>query len=164
MSAAFSLREPLGMVPPTCLQLVDFSDTSLLLELHTLVGSGKLAYSQWRCLRILISPQPLSFEELNTVIIDAEAILNSRPIIPLDATESDKTTSLTAEHFLIGRPLKAPSPVHGDSSTDISHLRHWNLVWRLSNDLWLAWKSRYLQALHARTKWLCLTGTSRLET
>ncbi len=79
-------------------------------------------------LRKLISPRPLSFEELNTVLIDAEAILNSRPIIPLNATESDGTTALTAGHFLIGRPLKAPPPVHVDSSTDISHLRRWNLV------------------------------------
>ncbi len=88
-------------------------------------------------LRKLISPRPLSVEELSTVLIDAEAIINSRPIIPLDATESDGTTALTAGHFLIGRPLKAPTPAHVDSSTDISHLRRWNLVRRLSNDLWL---------------------------
>ncbi len=102
-------------------------------------------------LRKLVAPHLLTFEELHTILTEAEAIMNSRPMIPVDSMESDGSCALTPGHFLIGRPLKAPL-----TPTDLHKipiLRRWNLVKSLHTDLWRQWSARYLQSLQARSKW-----------
>ncbi len=66
-------------------------------------------------------PHPLRWEELYTLLVEAEAILNSRPS-PLHSEEAAEGIFLTAGHFLIGRPLRAP-PTKTSLSGSISNLR-----------------------------------------
>ncbi|GFS79984.1 integrase catalytic domain-containing protein [Trichonephila clavipes] len=58
----------------------------------------------------------ITFEEFETIIIQVEGILNSRPLVPL----SDNTNEyevLTPGHFIIGRPISAiPEPAILDIS------------------------------------------------
>ena len=69
-----------------------------------------------------IQPHALRWEELYSILTEAEAILNSRPLAPLHANEASEGNFLTAGHFLIGRPLRAlPSKLPSTSPT--SHLR-----------------------------------------
>ncbi len=103
-------------------------------------------------LRKLISPHPLRFHELSTLLTEVESILNSRPLTPVNSTSSEYPI-LTPGHFLIGRPLKSP-PTPQASPANLSHLRRWALVQRLAQDLWVEWKSTYLQSLNERSKWL----------
>ena len=103
-------------------------------------------------LRKLLTPHPLRFEELTTILTEVEAILNLRPLAPLNATDAEDQLVLTPGHFLIGRPLKAP-PTPAASQTKLTYLKRWALVQRLSQDLWIAWKTRYIQSLYSRTKW-----------
>ncbi len=102
-------------------------------------------------LRKVLTPHPLRFDELYTILTEVEAVLNSRPIVPLHSTDVNEYT-LTPGHFLIGRPLKSP-PSAEASKANISNLRRWALVIRLSQDLWKDWLKRYLQSLHHRAKW-----------
>ena len=104
-------------------------------------------------LRKVVGSLSLSFEELTTVLAEAEAVLNSRPLIPLNTNDPGEDLSLTAGHFLIGRPLCAPPQARVDQTTKLSNLKRWNLVRRLNADLWKLWKGRYLQSLIARAKW-----------
>ncbi len=107
-------------------------------------------------LRKLVTPHHLRFDELYTLLTEVEAILNSRPLTPLNSTNVEETT-LTPGHFLIGRPLKAP-PTSDATTAKISSLRRWTLVNRLSQDLWKDWLGRYLQSLYHRSKWTNATA------
>jgi len=93
-------------------------------------------------LRKMMSTRPLSYGELDTILADVQAILNSRPILPVTDTDPDDEIVLTPGHFMIGRPYLAPPPVN------IDH------VSKISDELWKKWHSRYVQALAARSKWI----------
>ncbi len=86
-------------------------------------------------------------------MIEAEAILNSRPLAPITSTNPDQELAITAGNFLIRRPLKSPPSSKVDTTSSLSSIRRWNLVQRLRQELWITWKSRYLQSLGARAKW-----------
>ena len=100
----------------------------------------------------ILPPHTLTEDEFNTVLIDVEATLNSRPILPIDSTSTDGATALTPGHFLVGRPLRA-LPVRVDLDTQPTLLKCWNRVKRLCADIWKVWHSRYVQSLQARSKW-----------
>lgn len=54
--------------------------------------------------------------------------------------------------FLVGGPLAA-LPSLPDLSSNLNSVRRWNLVQRLSHDLWTRWRSEYLLLLQRRNKW-----------
>ena len=62
-----------------------------------MIGSTK------RCLRKMIGKSRLSYDELNTMLIEVESIINSRPISYLST--SDIEEPLTPSHLMIGRCL-----------------------------------------------------------
>jgi len=72
-------------------------------------------------------------------------------LTPLNSTNPDDIV-LTPGHFLVGRPILAP-PTQSASHAKVSTLRRWQLVQRLSQDIWNEWKTNYLQTLHTRHKW-----------
>ena len=104
-------------------------------------------------LRKNTQPHALCYEELYTLLVDAEAILNSRPITPLQQDEEQDGQYLTAGHFLIGRPLRAP-PTAQPPTGKLSGLRRWNLVSKLRSNLWKQWLTTYLASQAQRTKWI----------
>jgi len=105
-------------------------------------------------LRKNVAPHPLRYDELYTLVTEAEAILNSRPLLPLQTDDITDGSYLTPGHFLIGRPLRAPPTTASPPQGKISLLRRWNLVSRLSSDLWKQWLGSYLSSLAVRAKWI----------
>ena len=103
-------------------------------------------------LQKIIQPHLKNFEEFNSVLTSVEATLNSRPLLHLNATSTDGITSLSPGYFLVGLSLKA-LPTSGDYETNLSLLKCWNLVQRLSHDLWHQCMTSYLHTLQARDIW-----------
>lgn len=97
-----------------------------------------------------IGDTKLTFEELSTVVSKIEAILNSRPITPISNDPND-LSSLTAGHFLIGRPLisKADSNL---LHTPCNRLQRWQIVTKIQQTFWDRWSRDYLNQLQVRTK------------
>jgi len=102
-------------------------------------------------LRKNVTPHPLQYHQLNSLLIEIEGILNSRPITPLHSTDNPEEV-LTPGHFLIGRPITAP-PSASLVQEKISSLRRWQLVQKLSQEIWATWLNTYLQQLSGRRKW-----------
>ncbi len=85
--------------------------------------------------------------------MEVEAVLNSRPSEPFTSTDPDSTELITPGHFLIGRPLPAPPPVHVNDVRKPDLLKRWAFVQRIIQDLWIKWRATHLQAHNARSKW-----------
>ena len=90
--------------------------------------------------------------ELQTILTVNEGTLNSRSLAIIPGAPEDGVSALTVGHILIGRLIRAP-PVEVDTTAKIDILRSWNLVERLTAELWVRWRREYLQQLQRRTKW-----------
>ncbi|KAF0745786.1 Uncharacterized protein FWK35_00034883, partial [Aphis craccivora] len=101
----------------------------------------------------------LTLVELQTLLCQVEACLNSRPLTPISNDPND-LQALTPAHFLIGGPmLSYPEP---DLSQEESNgLRRWRFVQFLMQDFWQRWHKEYLPQLQTRGKWT--SGTSPLK-
>ncbi|XP_059053907.1 uncharacterized protein LOC131848156 [Achroia grisella] len=102
-------------------------------------------------LRRIVGDLILTYEELSTTLAQIEACLNSRPLSRIDS-EQDTINVLTPGHFLIGGPLLAPTDYNFERS-NISNLRRWQLVQRLTQDFWRRWSQEYLTRFLHRYRW-----------
>lgn len=99
----------------------------------------------------VIGDQVLTYEELYTLVVQIEALLNSRPLCAL-STDPNDLGSLTPGHFLTLEPLTAP-PDPDLSHLRISRLSRWQLVQHMQQIFWSRWKNEYLHNLYQRGKW-----------
>ncbi|UYV82947.1 hypothetical protein LAZ67_22001474 [Cordylochernes scorpioides] len=91
----------------------------------------------------------LNFEEFYTLLTQIEAILNSRPLLPLDSN-FDSYEALTPSHFLIGSPILA---ILDEVVDDLSHISRWKCIQSMKNSFWKKWSQDYLNLLQARPRW-----------
>lgn len=100
----------------------------------------------------MLGETKLLYEDFNTILIEIEAIVNSRPLWAIPS-HVDEYEALTPAHFLIFRALNTlPEP-------DVSHiplgrLNQYQYLRRLLTDFWKLWSKEYLQQLQVRKKWL----------
>lgn len=91
-----------------------------------------------------------TYEEYNTLLIEIEAVLNSRPLTPLSADPND-LVALTPAHFLIGDSLLEPVQ---NNFVDVSdnNLSRWQHLQKVRQHFWRRWQREYLQTLQIRSK------------
>lgn len=93
----------------------------------------------------------LTYEELNSVLVQIEGILNSRPLTPLSSNAED-LLPLTPGHFLIGRPLTS-LPVKDIRDHSTHNLMRHQRVEQLRQHFWSRWSKEYVSELQLRVKW-----------
>ncbi|KAL7735172.1 hypothetical protein ACLKA6_014888 [Drosophila palustris] len=99
----------------------------------------------------------LTYEELQTLFLDVEAILNSRPIAPASDDPND-IAAVTPAHLLIGTSLtSAPEAAlhhHSDQpGKELRYVDRWQRVTYLKQQFWSLWQRDYVHTLQQRSKW-----------
>ncbi|XP_026467639.1 uncharacterized protein LOC113371215 [Ctenocephalides felis] len=97
----------------------------------------------------VIGEQILTYEELNTVLIQIEALLNSRPLCWMSSDPSDPQP-LTPAHFLTLTPLNI-LPSKNILQIDLPTRKQ--LIDKIIQSYWKRWHSEYLSDLQSRQKW-----------
>ena len=98
----------------------------------------------------IVENQLLTFEAMNTYLIEIEAILNSCTITPISSNPND-LTALNPSHFLIGDALTS-IPEKDVTDLAISKLNMWQHIRRLRQHFWTRWHTDYLNQLAVRSK------------
>ncbi|GBO34381.1 hypothetical protein AVEN_174602-1 [Araneus ventricosus] len=101
--------------------------------------------------RRAIGNSNLTYEEFNTVIVEIEGILNSRPITEISSDIND-LEALTPGHFLIGRSINTVAEPELINVSD-NRLSRWQRVEKLTQHIWKRWSSDYLNHFQQRHKW-----------
>ncbi|XP_076384582.1 uncharacterized protein LOC143263683 [Megalopta genalis] len=99
----------------------------------------------------VVGVELLTFENLNTLIIDIEAILNSRPLTPISSDPTD-LLALTPGHFLIGEAITSLRE-RDLKDTPTNRLSQWQRIQQLRQHFWKRWHREYLNELTTRNKW-----------
>ncbi|XP_065355037.1 uncharacterized protein LOC135949415 isoform X2 [Calliphora vicina] len=95
----------------------------------------------------------LTVEELQTVLVQIEAVLNSRPIAPISNDPNDGE-ALTPAHLLFGESLLALPPELPHEEVDrLRYSKRWRLTCTLKQMFWQSWEKDYVRSLQAKTKW-----------
>lgn len=75
----------------------------------------------------IVGTARLTFEEMQTVLCDVEAILNSRPLTPIQCkltSDPNDLTYLTPGHFLVGAAMNG-LPCYDLHDVNENRLDHW---------------------------------------
>jgi hypothetical protein len=107
-------------------------------------------------LKKVVGKSILTFEEMQTLMCDVEAIMNSRPLVQA-STDANDLVALTPNMLLTGKnfisfPLAPPKALSSADMTNRSHKR-WMHVNNLASNFWKRWSAEYLTALQTREKW-----------
>ena len=95
--------------------------------------------------------QPLDEEGLHTLLCEAEAVINSRPITKASSDLND-LEALTPNHLLLlkVKPVLPPGVFQKD---DQYANRRWRQVQYLADVFWKRWCKEYLPQLQERQRW-----------
>ena len=111
-----------------------------------------------RALRKTINRKLLSFIQLQTVLKEVEAVVNSRPLVYVSG-DIDSTLALSPKHFLTLNPNTGIPELEDDyldyspyESTAERLLNIWKKGQKLLNMFWKIWRDEYLLSLRGRTQ------------
>lgn len=102
-------------------------------------------------LKRVLNGNLLHYEEFYTLTVQIEAILNSRPIIPLSSDPNDLEV-ITPAHFLIGMQLTA-IPEKDISKSTVNFVKRYQHLQLMRQHFWKRWVKEYLHQLQTRNKW-----------
>nr|XP_049702436.1 uncharacterized protein LOC110382517 [Helicoverpa armigera]XP_049702437.1 uncharacterized protein LOC110382517 [Helicoverpa armigera] len=136
-------------------ELDESLDASQVCELQLRLGLSEVGIKSVRYhLKRVLGNCNVTYEELNTVLVQIEAILNFRPLTPLSSNPND-LSPLTPGH-LIGQPLTSlPSSNLEDRS--LTQLTRYQRIEQLRQHFWSRWCKEYVSELQQRTKWRSCT-------
>ena len=94
----------------------------------------------------------LNDESFRTLLVEVEAIINSRPLTT-DGLNDPDALPLSPINLLTMKSKVICPPPGSFQKEDLYCQRRWRRVQHLSNEFWSKWRKEYLQQLQSRTKW-----------
>lgn len=117
----------------------------------------RLVQSVKKALYIMLKEEAPKLDTLSSLLIEAECIINSRPLTHLPVTP-EEPEPLTPNHFLLGCTNSTQTP-----STPEPRLmclrKQWKVLANMKNCFWKRWMREYLPELTRRSKWCLPTQT-----
>ena len=101
-------------------------------------------------LRKILRKSKLTYEELETILIEIEGVLNTRPLTYVD--DSDLTEPLTPSHLMYGRNIHAKSSFGAIDETSAPPTNRIKHVQRLLDQFWKRFSAEYLCSLRERDR------------
>ena len=96
----------------------------------------------------------LDDESLRTLMCEAEAIVNCRPLTVSQLPDPDSLSPLTPNHLLAMKTKVVLAPPGAFQPADVYCRKHWRRVTHLANELWTRWRKEFLLSLQQRQKWI----------
>ncbi|XP_017464838.1 PREDICTED: uncharacterized protein LOC108358176 [Rhagoletis zephyria] len=109
----------------------------------------RMVRSVKRVLMFTLKERAPQLETLHSLLIEAENLINSRPLthVPIESTDAEP---LTPNHLLLGCANEVQTPA---VSEKICLRKQWHIVQQLKQTFWKRWILEYLPTLTRRTKW-----------
>ena len=122
----------------------------------------RLIRSVKKALEVTLREQCPKEETLYTLFVEAECLVNSRPLtnVSLDAADD---SALTPNHFLIGSSDVTPAPGCFNWRIDTNLKSSWRTSQALADQFWQRWVREYLPSLTRRTKWNSRTEPVKVD-
>ncbi len=95
----------------------------------------------------------LDDESLRTLLTEAEAIVNSRPLTVDGLSDPASNNPLTPNHILTGKAEVTLGPPGVFQKEDVYCRKRWRRVQHIANEFWSRWRREFLLALQSREKW-----------
>ena len=96
----------------------------------------------------------LNDESFRTLIVEAEAIVNSRPLTVDTISDPDSPNPLSPMNILTLKPKVTRGPPGVFQKEDVYCRKRWRRVQHIANEFWFRWRREYLLALQNREKWV----------
>ena len=97
--------------------------------------------------------QQLDDDSLRTLMCEAAAIVNCRPLTTEFLNEPSHPTPLTPNHLLTQKSRVVLPPPGSFSREDVYARKRWRRVQHLTNEFWCRWRKEFLNQLQSRQKW-----------
>ena len=98
------------------------------------------------------SPRVLDSETLSTFLVEAESIVNSRPLTLENLTDPE-CKPLTPKQVLTMKSRVVSPPPGVFQKADVYCRKRWRISQHMANAFWTRWRKEYLQLLQERQKW-----------
>ncbi|XP_065368851.1 uncharacterized protein LOC135961283 [Calliphora vicina] len=105
-----------------------------------------------KVLRVTLKEVAPKEHTLQSFLIEAENIVNSRPLTHLPVSPEDEEP-LTPNHFLLGSANTAQTPEGIEITKPVVLKKQWRIARQLRDHFWKRWVVEYLPTLTRRSKW-----------
>nr|XP_039258111.1 uncharacterized protein LOC120334671 [Styela clava] len=95
----------------------------------------------------------LDEDSLRTLMAEAEAVVNGRPLVVDNLSCPDSPLPLTPNHLLTAKTRLVLPPPGVFGREDLYSRKRWRRVQHLANEFWIRFRKEYLQSLQVRQKW-----------
>ena len=113
-----------------------------------------------RAILAVLGDAEVNDEELETIFIGVESLLNSRPLTTVSDDPNDDRV-LTPNHFLIGQ-IGGDFVSESVGTEPFNPRKRWRRLQDLTRDVWNRWIEEYLPQIRSRKKWYCRKDNLRV--